>query len=140
MDAFALRAKLAERDQIVAEANKQLRQHGIEFILTSLKGVFAKYPELKEFSWTQGQFYNDENYYYDVRYDNWYLRINDERVEEVEAQKTVEGEEVTPWQETCADDIRAVLQTLKDEDFRTMFGENIVTVTKDEITFESFYD
>jgi len=80
---------------------------------------------------SQGQFYNDQDYNFDVRLDEYFFHINSKRLEDMEARPK--------WIKPFHKEIIALFATVKESDLETIFDSSTVTVFKDKIEMEDFY-
>jgi hypothetical protein len=121
---------LSKRDKAVADANEELRENGLKYVLLCLQDVFEKNPKLESFAWNQGEHYNDQNYEFETRFDD--LTINE---------VSLENDNPESWMLPCSKQIEAVLsEIVSKEDYETIFGDSTVTVYKDKIELEDWWE
>jgi len=114
------KSKIEERNKAVRAASRQIEKHGRDYITTSFKKVFEKYPQLKCFSWDQGQYYNDQDFDWCCNNESDQIRINNDQVSEY---GELEGSSNDPdadndWVEEAAEEICDILSFLTDDDYQ----------------------
>jgi len=118
-----LKEQLLERNQL----NKSLYKNVKSLVADLFKPIFDKYPLLENFSWAQGEVYNDEGYDFDVSTDSDSIWINDDQ------------ELDDAWAADAAEAISEELDLLNEDDYRSMFGTDTkITVTKTEMKIENY--
>lgn len=128
MDIDLFRDKLIQRRVL----EKDIKAGAKEFLVQALQELFANYSELKSLGWSQGQYYNDSEYYFRVNTENDELIVNGTQLHEFP-----EGE-IPKWMQQAADDFENILDLFEWSDYEDVFGHNTVTITKDGITTEYF--
>lgn len=140
MDIQEFHDQLQEHKERLKEAEELVQEYILKnakkFLLARSKELFAKYPEMKNFGWQQGQYYDDNSYSFEVRSENDFIFINDKEFE-VPFCDMDDGDQAD-WMSEATVDISNMLNELETSDFEILFGNASVTVTPKTIVFEYF--
>lgn len=121
----ALKAQMASiRAEMTTKAKAALEEQA--------KAIFAKYPELETFGWTQyTPYFNDgDPCVFGAIVDYPYINDDDSGFARADGKR---------WEERAMWDVAEFLRVLDNDTFRDMFGDHaLVTVSRDGVTVKEY--
>lgn len=127
---------LAARKKI-EEARAEAKRAAKDLFKEMATGIFAKHPQLTEFSWCQyTPFFNDgDACTFSANID--YPSINDEG--EIYFSKAPAKTHPDRWKYDAHKAVKELLATFNDEDYEAMFGDHVrVKATADNVEVEDY--